>query len=118
MTWSGFAAAAQQIASKLAPTPFGQKQIASKLAPTSFGQKQKQIASKPAATPFGQRQRQIASKPAATPFGQKRTQVAVRSASGRRPWEQSEVTTVAMGCAAALKMGPMVWVPLADAAKV
>jgi hypothetical protein len=102
MTWAGSAAAAQQIASKLAPPPFGQKQIASKLAPTSFGQKQKQIAS----------------KPAATPFGQKRTQVAVRSASGRRPWEQSEVTTVAMGCAAALKMGPMVWVPLADAAKV
>jgi hypothetical protein len=88
MTWAGSAAAAQQIASKLAPTPFGQKQ------------------------------KQIASKPAATPFGQKRTQMAVRSASGRRPWEQSEVTTVAMGCAAALKTGPMFWVPLADAAKV
>jgi hypothetical protein len=88
MTWSGFAAAARQIASKLAPTPSGQKQ------------------------------KQIASKPAATPFGQRRMQVAVRPASGRRPWEQSEVTTVAMGCAAALNTGPMVWVPLADAAKV
>jgi len=66
MTWSGFAAAARQIASKLAPTPFGQKQIASKPAPAPFGQRQKQIASKPAATPFGQRQ--IASKLAATPL--------------------------------------------------